>query len=211
MRWVIGYGSLVCEDSARKTVPGLENFQLCELPGYIRVFGKVHPKCIRLGRVEPYDQEIAALAIRPRKSSRPLTVSAFQIPEAFFKELDKRECDYSKKQVMVHKSDMSGTLTGTVYVGYDNDKSMFKDQCRTREDVYAHWPDFLKIYSGSIYRADIYPSPYYLDYVSDAFCKAGKEVYENFLDTTYLADEATTIRKYLENPSKVKTYAKAYN
>ena len=59
-----------------------------------------------------------------------------------------------------------------------------------------------RYYAGRIRRDDVLPFPTYLAHVVRALKGVSDEVYEDFLDTTWLADGETRLRAYLaENPS----------
>lgn len=54
-------------------------------------------------------------------------------------------------------------------------------------------------YTGDIYRTDVYPARSYLEKCYRAYRAAGRAAYENFLDSSYLADRKTLLVDYLLN------------
>lgn len=189
-----GYGSLVYENWARASVPGLSGFGLYRLKGYRRVFGKVHPFCIYRGEADWQSMEAAACFIEPDGQSE-LIVSGFYVPAKEYPKLRERECDYREADVALQ--DMQGLnpsrVFGKVFEGYGKDKNF----PAPLTDIYKHWPWMLEKYTGAIYRNDILPSRAYLWRCLAAHALAGDAVYQNFLETTYLADRKTTLKQYI--------------
>ena len=57
-------------------------------------------------------------------------------------------------------------------------------------------------YSGKLWRDDILPARVYASFVLQSVYDLGPECYDNFLDTSFLADGRTSIRQYLQQPER---------
>ena len=186
-----GYGSLVYEDWARASVPGLSGYGLYRLKGYRRVFGKVHPFCIYRDEANWQTREAAACFIEPDENSE-LLVSGFSVPKEEYCKLRERECDYREVEVTLIRN---GTeeKKARVFEGYGHDRNF----PAPLTEIYKHWPWMAEKYQGAIYRQDLLPSRPYLWRCLSAHALAGDEVYENFLNTSFLADRKTTLAEYV--------------
>ena len=186
-----GYGSLVYEDWARASVPGLSGFGLYQLKGYRRVFGKVHPFCIYRGEANWETMEAAACFIEPDENSE-LIVSGFQVPKEEYRKLRERECDYQEAEVTLEQQGKEAQKA-RVFEGYGHDSNL----PAPTSEIYKHWPWMAEKYQGNIYREDLFPSQPYLWRCLSAHALAGDGVYDNFLGTSYLADRKTTLAEYV--------------
>ena len=80
--WIIGFGSLLSEKSARSTMPNLRNFQFAKLYGYKRVFSHPANIFIKYGIANLKTNELASLSIeKDNQSTNPFIVSVFKIPK----------------------------------------------------------------------------------------------------------------------------------
>lgn len=186
----IGFGSLLSEKSARITCPNLSNFRLAKVKGYRRIFNFVHPLLIAENSLQDVQMKLSGLNAYPCEQTE-LVVSVFDIPNAEWPQLKSREVGYNIK--LTTYEELSSHHKGQAYIceGYPCDNTMAKDH-----------PEFInsvrEYYTESIIRPDLLPMPLYLKHCLDAARNHNEDVYNNFLDTSYLGDGITTIRKYLE-------------
>ena len=197
---VIGYGSLLSEDSARETVPGLKKFRLVTVPGYRRIFNKVGVSFIYRYDLAASDIHIASCSTQP-DSDTEIIGCAFEISADEFKDLYEREHRFQWVNVR------SYALDGQAVVGRmcteSNDEFYRLNKCVT-DDVYYRYVG--QYYNGRIWRDDIMPFPVYLNHCLQAAKCHGELVYENFIHTTYLADGKTTISQLLsQQPDYMRT------
>lgn len=190
---VVGYGSLLSEQSARETVPELENFRLVEVPGYRRIFNKVGIVFFSRHGANETDLEIASCATEPQEGMS-IICSQFECSEAAFRDLYEREHRF--RWTEVETVDQQGAKAeGRICTTY-NDLDYRLNKCITDAEYQRRVGQF---YNGVIWRDDILPFPRYLAFCLQAANSQGEHVLSNFLDSSFLADGETTIRKYVED------------
>lgn len=190
---VIGYGSLLSEQSARETVPELENFRLVEVPGYRRIFNKVGIVFFSRHGASEADLEIASCSTQAYDGIS-IVCSQFECSEKAFLGLYEREHRF--RWVEVETLDQRGERSlGRICTGF-NDQDYRLNKCITDDEYQRRVGRF---YSGSLWRDDILPFPRYLAFCLQAASSQGEAVLDNFLDSSYLADGITSIRSYLKS------------
>ena len=187
---VIGYGTLLSLDSARRTAPSLSGFRLVTVRDHKRMFNKVSPHWYR-SPSRRSDNRVASCSVRPAPGLS-LICSAFSVTESDFLHLFEREHHYRWLSVPCVEADSSETL-GRI-CGEWNDTDYRLNRCVTRAQYHQRVGRF---YNGPLWRDDILPFPPYLDECLQAARAHGPTVYENFCETSFLADGTTTIAEYL--------------
>ncbi|KAL3945439.1 MAG: hypothetical protein SGBAC_000492 [Bacillariaceae sp.] len=199
---ILGYGSLLSEDSARVTFPDLSNFRLVRLRCMRRVFAHPHLFLVSEGLVDPDTSFcLASLSTEPCDAMEIGFVAA-----AFDVNLDdeqrlafvKREPDYSivtapYYDIKEHSDKGHSTEKGILCIGCKSDDELpsFLDEPRHQlaavgRTVWSWGTD-----SGLL------PADMYLRHCLLAVKKAGEKAEQSFLDETYLVDRKTTLREYL--------------
>jgi hypothetical protein len=195
MHLVAGYGSLLSEASARETVPGLQDFEVCSIRGYVRVFDKVAMVFFERHGATEDRLDIAALSTRPRPGAE-MVGCRFRVPDSALPALYEREHRYA--WVMAETVGADGKVLPARMTTAITDEDYRLNKCVTEAEYHARVGRW---YSGRIRRTDVLPFPTYLAHVLRAVRRAGEGPYEDFLDTTFLADGETPLRRYLaENP-----------
>lgn len=189
---VIGYGSLLSQVSAKETVPGLQNFRLVKVPGYRRIFNKVGISFIYRYNLAESDVHLASCSTEPDENCE-ITACAFEVANDEFLDLYEREHRFQWVQVKAFQ-DNGDCVLGRM-CSKSSDEHYRLNKCIT-EEKYQHYVG--QYYSGKIWRDDILPFPVYLNHCLNAAKTHGDQVYQNFINTTYLADGATTIKTLLE-------------
>ncbi|EAR61905.1 hypothetical protein [Neptuniibacter caesariensis] len=190
---IIGYGSLLSESSARETVPDLCNFRLVRVPGYRRIFNKVGIVFLSRHGADPQSLQLASCATEADKTS-VLICSQFECSEESFSELYEREHRF--EWVDVESVDSSGVKTVAKMCTQSTDEHYRFQKCGSEKEFYERVGRY---YQGPLWRDDILPFPRYLAFCLQAAEGQGADVLDNFLDTSYLADGCTSIRRYLDS------------
>ena len=197
---IIGFGSLLSERSARSTTPSLSNYRLVTVHGYRRIFNKAGIVFVHRFGASPDDRAIASCATR-YDGETPLICGAFDIPGVEFQALDEREHRY--RWVETSFRDFDGSAGRGLMCTESTDEA-YCAKCCTAEEYERRVGQF---YRGRIWRDDILPFPMYLDFCLYAARAHGPHVFDNFLDTSYLADGVTTIRAYLAGRERLSSLA----
>uniref|UniRef100_A0A7S3LJD4 Gamma-glutamylcyclotransferase n=1 Tax=Aplanochytrium stocchinoi TaxID=215587 RepID=A0A7S3LJD4_9STRA len=214
--WIIGYGSLMSEASARRTVQPV-NFGVAILKGWRRHFNLVSITNLKNGAASLQTKEIAAVSSRPGYPDSTMLVSLFQIPANEEGAYRKREGRYQYTKVSVTRVEdvdvkRAQNLPELVNLSKDsevveavmcyefNDEDFRKQRFKTHED---YMKTVGKYYEGLLWRKDIFPVRRYLRLCVNAARDLGGQIgVQNFLETSYLANEEQTIGAYLfRNPS----------
>ncbi len=193
---IIGFGSLLSEASARRTTPSLTNYRLVAVSGYRRIFNKTGIVFISTFGASPDDRALSSCATRYDGTTQ-LTCCAFDIPAAEFPALDEREHRYAWADVTF--TDSRGTA-GRGRMCTESTDDAYRAKCGNAEEYERRVGQF---YRGRIWRDDLLPFPMYLDFCLAAAEGHGRNVFDNFIDTSYLADGSTTIRTYLAGRERV--------
>jgi len=193
---ILGIGSLLLEEWARKTCPTLSNFRLVELSGYKRVFNKTDSFLIR-NDLKPIDSKAyASLSAVPVKKENTMVVSAFEISISEWAYFVQREFEYRLIEVPFTENGVTSDQYGVLCVGdYKSDEEcemiVNADPLRLQK-----WKEFRAKYDGPMWRDDLLPEPEYLDVCLDTAKACGDKVYQNFIDTTFVGD-GRSIRNYI--------------
>ena len=194
---IAGYGSLLSEPSARETVPDLSGFELCWIHGYERIFDKVAMVFFERHGATGDRRDIAALSTRPAPGRRMIGCR-FEVPDAAMPALFEREHRYRWAMAQTTALDGADARPARITTAI-TDEDYRLNKCVTEAEYHRRVGRY---YAGRIRRDDVLPFPTYLAHVVRALKGVSDEVYEDFLDTTWLADGETRLRAYLaENPS----------
>ena len=193
---IVGFGSLLSEASARRTTPSLTNYRLVTVAGYRRIFNKTGIVFISKFGASPDDRALSSCATR-HDGATQLVCCAFDIPATEFPALDEREHRYAWADVAF--TDASGK-SGNGRMCTESNDDAYRTKCGSAEEYERRVGQF---YRGRIWRDDLLPFPMYLDFCLAAADSHGRAVFDNFLDTSYLADNVTTIRSYLAGRTRV--------
>lgn len=171
---ILGLGSLLSEESARRTCPNLENFRLAKLHGYKRIFNKTDSDIARKGQIPKDTNAYACLSAIPDKTMQNMVISAFQMPETDWLAFLKREFEY--KLVSVKFEELDGTPSqGILCVGdYAHDQEC-ELVCQSDPFRFQLWQDFKQKCSEPMWREDLLPGPTYLQRCLD-ICTDRKSV-----------------------------------
>ncbi|KAH7300482.1 hypothetical protein KP509_24G064500 [Ceratopteris richardii] len=175
-----GFGSLLSERSARYTFPALSNFRIARLSGFRRIFAHVAPIFFERGIAKPETKEISSLSVEPcSEESILITVFEIGISEVFPEDLGKSTVSHP-----------------AVVCARYSDEEYLEHRCKGSKDEF--YKNYGRYGIDKIWRDDILPCRAYLRHCVLAAKNLGSEVYENFLDHTFLGDRLTTIRQHLE-------------
>ena len=188
---VAGYGSLLSEASARETVPELTGFELCRVRGYQRVFDKVAMVFFERHGASEDRRDIAALSTFEAPGAEMIGCR-FEVPDAAMPALFEREHRY--RWVMAETVGADGSVRMARMTTALSDEDYRLNKCVTEAEYQRRVGRY---YGGQIRRDDVLPFPTYLAHVLRAVRRAGDAAYEDFLDTTVLADGVTPLRAYL--------------
>ena len=195
---VVGYGSLLSEVSARETVPGLQNFRLVNVSGYRRIFNKVGVVFISRHGADADSREIASCSTQADAESS-IICSQFECSEDDFLELYEREHRFRWIEVSTESlspvSEMELPTQARMCSGF-SDTDYRLNKCITPDEYQRRVGQY---YQGPLWREDILPFPRYLFFCLQAAATQGAEVVDNFLDSSYLADDVTTLRVYVSS------------
>ncbi len=192
---IFGLGTLVLEESARSTYPHLQNFKISRTPDVVRVFGKVNLRAAFRGDVDWDTLEVASCFMEPCAGQDIIGVT-FDIPEDEWPAMRLREIDYRCREVPFTALDGSEEGTAITFFGFRNDAEFMANKS-DEDQKYIH--EQRRGYEGAIYRNDIFPAQSYLEKCLRAYCAAGEDAYENFLESSYLADRTTNLADYVES------------
>jgi hypothetical protein len=198
---IIGLGSLMSQKSASLTCPSVENFQLVTVKGHKRVFNKTNSPAILKGRAPRDDKKYACLSVVPDHMSKDMIVSCFSIDQKDWKSFVDREFEYDLRTLdFIHPQTNREESAVACFGDFKSDMDC-EELCRQDSDPvrYQKWSDFKEKYNGPMWREDLLPEDSYLSDCLRVTQKLGDDIYNNFIDTTYLGDGRTTIRDYMDN------------
>ncbi|MFK7800138.1 MAG: gamma-glutamylcyclotransferase [Anaerolineae bacterium] len=189
---IVGYGSLLLEESARKSVPSLTGFRLVRVPNYIRIFNKVGIVFHTRRNIDPADLRRASCASRLRGGAE-IWCTTFECPSEEFPELFEREHRF--KWVDVEFEELGGGFGRGIMCTEWTD-----DEYRTHriKDDADYFNRVGRFYQGKLWRDDILPFPEYLQLCLDAAGSHSEKLVTHFLQSSYLADGVTTLERYLQ-------------
>lgn len=188
---IIGFGSLLSEESAKRTCPSLRNFRLGKVQGYSRVFNKVDPKSECLDSAH-----IASWALMAKQNSATL-ITLFEIDKEDYPAFARREVDYDLRCVQYSELETGQKGQGIACCGFENDAEFHAYLAFHPIQKERHEVRRAELYKGRVWRKDILPRPKYLALCLEAARALGKNYVENILNHTYLADRRTTLASYL--------------
>ncbi|XP_048320978.2 uncharacterized protein LOC107433258 [Ziziphus jujuba] len=191
---VCGFGSLLSERSARSTFPDLVNFRLARLNGFRRIFAHVTPIFFERGIARPETKEISSLSAEPCEGES-LIVTVFEIKKSEIPAYLEREIEYRFLAVLPETLDGKPFDKPAVLCACSNDEEFIRVRCKGSKERFFQLYGQYKI--DKIWQDDILPCRAYLRHCVLAAKNLGDEVYDNFLDHTFLGDRKTTIRQYL--------------
>lgn len=179
------------EPSARETVPELTDFQLCRIRGYQRVFDKVAMVFFERHGATEDRRDVAALSTFESPGATMIGCR-FEVPDEAMPALFEREHRY--RWVMAETVGPDGKVRLARMTTAISDEDYRLNKCVTQAEYHRRVGRY---YSGAIRRDDVLPFPTYLAHVVRALRGVSDEAYEDFLDTTWLADRRTLLRDYL--------------
>ena len=189
---IVGYGSLLLEESARKSVPNLTGFRLVRVPNYIRIFNKVGIVFHTRRPIAPDDLRRASCASRWREGAE-IICSTFECPADEWPALFEREHRFRWIDVEFVEPDgaigMGRMCTEWTDEGYR--------ATRIKDDA-DYFNRVGQYYQGKLWRDDILPFPEYLQLCLRAAGSHGEALIDHFLNSSYLADGVTTLESYLQ-------------
>lgn len=189
---LFGYGSLLDFNSVLSTLPSATSFRKAALIGYRRHYNLVSVGAIIHGSCNLETLEVAALSIRPDSGSLVLG-SIFEINSDEFIPYLEREHRYKAVQVdSIYDSKGTKLQAWTVIEQTD-------DEYRRGMDAEEYHSRVGKYYNGELWgRKDIFPlRSYMINSLLASYRLGGDEYLCNMLDQTYLADQSTTLREYI--------------
>jgi hypothetical protein len=197
----VGYGSLVEKESALRTCPNLQEFDYFWMSGFKRVFGLVAFRSVMNDPNVLNQKELSACYVVPDPAAPPMLVCSFKIPDADAQELRRREFEYYEEVVSLKPLNEGGeTRTASVFVGHGSDGAMY---AASGQDVVArNQPEYYDVYKGPYFRNDIVPCRRYLTACLDAYATISKTAVQNFIETSWLADERP-LRDYMKEANYV--------
>jgi len=202
---IVGYGSLLSEKSARTSFPNLKHFRPGVVKGFRRVFNKVGIVFIENGLANWETMEVSSCSTT-QSDSDDILVTVFEIPRDEYPEFKNREHRFRFIEVNAMSLDGQDTWPATMCTEY-SDEEYRKERFSNDEEYHQEVGQF---YEDKIWRDDIFPCRVYLKHCLTAAKSVSQEFYDNFLDHTYLADQETTIRQYLEKyPERVEENVKS--
>uniref|UniRef100_A0A7S2Z085 Gamma-glutamylcyclotransferase n=1 Tax=Chloropicon laureae TaxID=464258 RepID=A0A7S2Z085_9CHLO len=190
---VVGFGSLLSEKSAASTFSSVHRFRLGRVTNYRRIFSHVAPIFLERGIARVETKEMASLSVEPGTEKDSIVVSLFDIDVGDVAAFIAREEEY--RFMAVKPDELNGTPGEHHHV-------MCLASCD--EDFIANYGQeryderYGKYGIERVWDDALLPCPVYLRHCVLAAEKMGTEAYDSFLDSTYLADRATTIRSYLD-------------
>ncbi|CAK4082489.1 unnamed protein product [Aphanomyces euteiches] len=196
---IIGFGSLLSEASARSTFGDhMSNFRLARVHNYRRVFA--HPASIffQRGIANLETKEIASLSTEVSPGAS-FTISAFEIPESQLPGFYAREEEFSIEEVEFIEAN-GATSKGLMCCRWTDAEYIAKRGQDEFDRLYKAYG--LTTIWGYDASSGILPCRVYLRHCILAVQKLGEDVFNDFVDNTFLGDRKTPIRAYLEaNPT----------
>ena len=188
---IIGFGSLLSEESARRTCPSLKNFRLGRVEHFVRAFNKVDSNCEDFA-----DKNIASWAFVDMPGATSL-VTLFEIHADDYPAFIRREADYDLRCISYIETETENVGEGIACCAFDDDLQYMEYLERHPIQKERYLSREFERYNGPIWRKDILPRNKYLAVCLEAARKLGKHYVENILRQGYLADEKTTLGEYI--------------
>ncbi|KAL4193937.1 hypothetical protein AMTRI_Chr05g66260 [Amborella trichopoda] len=192
---ICGFGSLLSERSARGTFPQLINFRVAILPNFRRIFAHAPSTFFYRGIARLETKELSSLSVEPCHGEH-IIITAFEVKKPEVIAFIEREVEFRFISVVPQGLDGKHFPNPAVVCARYSDEEFIHDKCRGNEKLFQYF--FGPPYNiARIWRDDIFPCRVYLRHCLVAAKKMGDEVYDNFLDHTFLGDRKTTIREYM--------------
>lgn len=189
---IIGFGSLLCPESARKTCPSLQNFRQARVEGYARIFNKVDPNS------PTFDHEHIANWAFIEKPDHTTLVTVFEIDPTDYPDFIKREGEYDLKSLtFIDETGQIGQGVACCAFETNDDFLRFLENNETQKDHYYN--TIAPKYDGDTWRNDIFPRPAYLAFCLMAAKKISDLYVENILSQSYLSDKKTSLKDYIRS------------
>jgi len=200
MEWttVVGFGSLLSKKSALSTFKRIRNFRPAFVKGYRRVFRHSPAIFLQWGVGDMETKELSSLSCE-KSDSTTLGVAVFELHNSELDDFYRREDEYDI--ISVDYEDFQGETGKGLFCLTGSDESMKK---KFGEDYFQkeyiqrglttcwHWTE------------PIYPCRCYLRHCLLAAQKLHVDIYNSFLEDTFLWDRKTTIKTWLEsNPTLI--------
>lgn len=205
---ILGFGSLLSEQSARTTFPDLEGFRLGRVENFRRVFG--HPASIffQRGIAILETKEMSSLSTEPCPGHPGFVCAVFEVSSQNMMK------DGVPSKAFLEREEEFNIVTGIKYASVEDPNATgFGILCTksTDEAYLARWGEerfensYRKYGISTIWGwgkdSGLRPCPVYLRHCYLAAKGLGDECFESFLDEKFLVDRVTTIREYLgSNP-----------
>ena len=209
---IVGFGSLLSEQSARLTFPDLSDFRLGRIPHYRRVFGHVASIFFQRGIANWDTLECSSLSAEYVGKDFPgFLCTIFEvssegmmedgIPSRSFRE---REEEFHIITVPFLERDGSTSTCQGVLCARSSDESYIKEWGHER--FHRNYKNY-GIPTIWDWKEDsgLRPCAIYLRHCILAAESMGSECFNSFLDETFLVDRQTTIREYLKENHQVMT------
>ena len=201
---ILGFGSLLSEQSARTTFPDLNMFRLVRVRDYRRVFAHAAAIFFERGIADESTFEFASLSAEPHAGGS-FVACAFEVDldAESWARFEAREEEFDLRPVPF--ADLAGGAGGEGILcarSSDADYVARWGQARFDADYASRVPSIWDWAPDSGLR----PCACYLRHCVLAVTKAGAVARDSFLDETLLVDRTTTVREYLSaNPQVMDT------
>lgn len=207
---ICGIGSLMSENSARKTFPNLKAFRKGYIENYQRAFNLVDLCSIKRGFIDfPTDELMCLSAVKITEQDlvkcNKLLVILFEIPTSSFQDFVKREQYYqfSLVQYFDFTTSLQGQIKKAVLCCQSTDEiyrsTYFHDDSEYHVNVGQYFSGRLWYNIQDINTTIYKPSRRYLKLCLQAARLLGSDYLDNFLDNSFLMDGHTSIRSYLSS------------
>jgi hypothetical protein len=209
---ILGFGSLLSENSSRLTFPDLKSFRLCRVPNYRRVFA--HPASIffQRGIADIESLQMSSLSVEYEEVFPGFVASVFEVPNSDMM------ADGIPSQAFLEREE-EFSIIEVPFVPLDGGNSIdseFKGVicARSTDEAYLkRWgadrfqDNFQKYGVDTIWgwsqESGLRPCAVYLRHCYLAAKSMGETSFDSFLDETFLVDRETTIRQYVERHPEV--------
>lgn len=221
---ILGIGSLVSEQSARRSFRDVRRFRKARVSGYHRIFNLVAVGLIKQGLASSSSRELASVACRmANKETAPdvsIVVSCFDVCSDDLALFHEREHAYDIRSVPFLDEDGQSGM-GLLCCEY-SDQEYIRCKCGSAEEydrrIRQHLPE------GPIWRSDdILPHRRYLRFCIRSALSLGEDVHQSMLDSLladgcvlvlandrwqshFPAQTARTVRHYLRQNPAIASY-----
>ena len=192
MKYVIGYASLLSEISIRRLFSNVGRIRPVEISGHARCFNSYGTLSINKGLASIADRNLAhaSAILRPFTKIRAL---AFEIGETDFEIYEKHEFRYSLREVNARCLETGESFKAIMC--YENTDHLIDTSLVGSDDIFGLYKQYD---THSFWHTDHLPADVYLNHCIASAFLLGDDVVDNFLDTSFIHDRETSIRKYLE-------------